>query len=82
VSGSDIIADFMATSPEGVECGVLLFAPSGKLSCLEFYSFGDDSFTIPHPSTFKSLPKTEPVPGYGSQARRPSGCRWRVERKG
>jgi hypothetical protein len=52
---SQILADFLATSPEGFQVGVILHAREGRLSELEVYSIdGCDSFGLPDISTLRA----------------------------
>ena len=53
---SQILADYKAQTPEGVQIGIILHAREGKLSELELYTFADENtkFSLPPISTLKA----------------------------
>jgi hypothetical protein len=50
--GSELVADFVGKSPEGIQVGVILHCRGGQISELEVYAMGEvkEAFGLPNPN--------------------------------
>jgi len=67
-SSTRILADFSATSPEGIPLGLLVFARADLLDTLELYSCsGENLFTLPSLAAIRPKPAPSETPPLKSQ---------------
>jgi hypothetical protein len=60
--GSELVADFVGRSPEGIQVGVILHCRGGQISELEVYAMGDVKgvFGLPRPEALVALRDAKP----------------------
>ena len=60
--GSELVADFVGKSPEGIQVGVILHCRAGQISELEVYAIDEvkGAFGLPRPDALAPLGDAEP----------------------